>query len=183
MQDHPGPVLNTRRLYAGLSLHALMIDLWLIWRWYKHHQLSQSSSSPHSQKKSSSSTSASITGVVNAVPSGCLSKMTSAKLGFCFSKTLNFRLICALLLSILVEIIVKSLPYSFKSRTKVLISLGVQIAAFLGVLAMCFSLRLWVCWSAISSMTVEMVETDSMLELTCEWQSSTVLQKTLPALP
>lgn len=32
-------------------------------------------------------------------------------------------------------------------------------------------------------MTVEMVETDSMLELTCEWQSSTVLQKTLPALP
>ncbi len=32
-------------------------------------------------------------------------------------------------------------------------------------------------------MTVEMVETDSMLELVCEWQSSTVMQKTLPALP
>jgi hypothetical protein len=138
--------------------------------------------SSHSSKKSSSSTSCAGR-TAKAEPSGCFSKITSAKCGYCFSSTLNLRLICALLLSIRVAIMVKSHPYSLNSRTKAAMSLGVQMAAFLAGLLILLSLRLWMRWRASSSMAVEMVETDSMLVLSWEWQSSTVKQKTLPALP
>ncbi len=114
-------------------------------------------------------------------------KITSVNWGYFFYKTLNFLLIWSLVLSILVEIIVKSLPYSLSNFNKVLISLELHMAIdFLSpfFLVISFSFTPTFSSKAISSMTVDMVDTDkSMLRFSWLWNSSTVMQKTLPTVP